>query len=56
MYADDLPSSPRIREFRKSDPLRPVLDIEFQPAHQIHQLEVFGVHRVPSLLLGNAHP
>jgi len=56
VYADDLPSSPRIREFRKSDPLKPVLDIEFQPAHQIYQLEVFGVHRVPSLLLGNTHP
>jgi hypothetical protein len=56
VYADDLPSSPRIREFRKSDPLKPVLDIEFQPAHQIYQLEVFGVHRIPSLLLGNTHP
>jgi len=49
VYADDIPSSPRIREFRISDPQRPVFDIEVIPPHDLVQMEVFGVYRVPSL-------
>jgi hypothetical protein len=48
-YPDDLPSYPRLREFQKDDPLRPVFDVELLPAHDLFQWEVFGVYRVPSL-------
>jgi hypothetical protein len=48
-YPDDLPSYPRLREFRKDDPLRPVFDLELVPAHDLFQWEVFGVYRVPGL-------
>ena len=49
VYADDIPSSPRMREFRQSDPLAPVLDIEIVPPHDLVQMELFGLHRFPSL-------
>jgi len=49
VYADDLPSSPRIREFRIDDPNRPVWDVEVQPPFHLVQMEVFGLHRIPSL-------
>jgi hypothetical protein len=48
-YPDDLPSYPRLREFQKDDPLRPVFDLELLPVHDLFQWEVFGVYRVPSL-------
>ncbi len=49
VYADDLPSSPRIREFRIDNPTQPVWDVEVIPPYHLVQMEVFGLHRVPSL-------
>jgi hypothetical protein len=49
IYPDDLPSYPRLREFNKDDPLRPVFDLELMPAHDLFQWEVFGVYRIPGL-------
>lgn len=49
VYADDLPSSPRIREFRIDDPTKPVWDIEVLPPYHLVQMEVFGLHRIPTL-------
>jgi hypothetical protein len=49
VYADDLPSSPRIREFRIDNPTQPVWDVEVMPPYHLVQMEVFGLHRVPSL-------
>ena len=48
-YPDDLPSYPRLREFHKDDPLRPVFDLELLPAHDLFQWEVFGVYRIPGM-------
>lgn len=48
-HPDDLPSSPRIREFRKEDPEHPVFDVELIPQFDLMQWEVFGVQRIPSL-------
>ena len=46
VYPDDLPSTPRIREYRRRDPLNPVFDIEVVPMHDVVQMEVFGVSRI----------
>ncbi|MBL0088522.1 MAG: aryl-sulfate sulfotransferase [Ideonella sp.] len=54
VYADDLPSSPRIREFRIDNPTQPVWDVEVTPPYHLVQMEVFGLHRVPTLQPGAA--
>jgi hypothetical protein len=46
VYPDDLPSTPRIREYDIDDPLNPVFDVEVVPLHDLVQMEVFGVARV----------
>ena len=46
VYPDDLPSSPRIREYALDDPSHPVFDVEVVPLHDVVQMEVFGVARV----------
>jgi hypothetical protein len=45
-YPDDLPSTPRIREYAIDDPQNPVFDVEVVPLHDLVQMEVFGVARV----------
>ena len=46
VYPDDLPSTPRIREYAIDDPQNPVFDVEVVPLHDLVQMEVFGVARV----------
>ena len=46
VYPDDLPSTPRIREYTIDDPQNPVFDVEVVPLHDLLQMEVFGVARV----------
>jgi hypothetical protein len=46
VYPDDLPSTPRIREYTIDDPQNPVFDVEVVPLHDLVQMEVFGVARV----------
>jgi len=46
VYPDDLPSTPRIREYAIDDPQHPVFDVEVVPLHDLVQMEVFGVARV----------
>ena len=48
VYPDDLPSTPRIREYAIDDPQNPVFDVEVVPLHDLVQMEVFGVARVAS--------
>ena len=54
VYPDDLPSTPRIREYALDDPLHPVFDVEVVPLHDVVQMEVFGVARVavPARVVG----
>lgn len=47
-HPDDLPSSPRIREYRQDDSARPVFEMELIPQFDLMQWEVFGVHRISS--------
>ena len=54
VYPDDLPSTPRIREYTRDDPLHPVFDVEVLPLHDVVQMEVFGVARVAVPALVNA--
>jgi hypothetical protein len=49
VHAQDLPSSPRIREFLINNATRPIWDIELVPPFHLLQWEVFGVHRIPTL-------
>jgi hypothetical protein len=54
VYPDDLPSTPRVREYALDDPLHPVFDVEVVPLHDVVQMEVFGVARVavPARVVG----
>ena len=48
-HPHDLPSTPRIVEYRKESPDRPVFDLELVPHHDLMGWQVFGIYRVPSL-------
>jgi hypothetical protein len=46
IYPDDLPSTPRMREYAMNDQQNPVFDVEVVPLHDLVQMEVFGLARV----------